>query len=60
VKVIVEMLGINKENIKVNAYDNSVEVTTTDPERKIVRLLKYLLKQILKQPSQFIKMEYLK
>jgi HSP20 family protein len=34
VKVIVEMPGVNKENIKVNAYDNSVEVTTTDPERK--------------------------
>jgi HSP20 family protein len=34
VKVIVEMPGVSKENIKVNAYDNSVEVTTTDPERK--------------------------
>jgi HSP20 family protein len=34
VKVIVEMPGVNKENIKVNAYDSSVEVTTTDPERK--------------------------
>jgi len=34
VKVIVEIPGISKENIKVNAYDNSVEVTTTDPERK--------------------------
>jgi HSP20 family protein len=34
VKVVVEMPGVSKENIKVNAYDNSVEVTTTDPERK--------------------------
>jgi HSP20 family protein len=34
VKVIVEMPGVSKQNIKVNAYDNSVEVTTTDPERK--------------------------
>ena len=28
------MPGVSKENIRVNAYDNSVEVTTTDPERK--------------------------
>jgi HSP20 family protein len=28
------MPGVSKENITVNAYDNSVEVTTTDPERK--------------------------
>lgn len=34
VKVVFEMPGVSKENIKVNAYDNSVEVTTTDPERK--------------------------
>jgi HSP20 family protein len=26
--------GVKKENIKVNAYDNSLEVTTTDTERK--------------------------
>jgi HSP20 family protein len=31
VKVIVEIPGANKQNINVNAYDNSVEVTTTDP-----------------------------
>jgi HSP20 family protein len=30
VKVVVEMPGLSKENIKVNIYDNSVEVTTTD------------------------------
>jgi HSP20 family protein len=29
VKVIVEMPGVSKENIRVNAYDNSVEITTT-------------------------------
>ena len=34
VKVVLEMPGANKENIKVNAYDNSLEVTTTDTERK--------------------------
>jgi HSP20 family protein len=28
------MPGVSKENIMVNAHDNSVEVTTTDPERK--------------------------
>jgi HSP20 family protein len=34
VKVVVELPGVNKENIKVNAYDNTVEVTTVDSERK--------------------------
>ena len=32
VKVVVEMPGVSKENIKVNAYDNSVEITTTGTE----------------------------
>ena len=26
--------GVSKQNIKINAYDNSVEVTSTDPDRK--------------------------
>jgi HSP20 family protein len=34
VKVILEMPGVSKENIKVNVYDNSVEVTTTEPEKR--------------------------
>jgi len=34
IKVIVEMPGVNKENIKVNAYDNSVEIITTGTDRK--------------------------
>jgi HSP20 family protein len=34
VKVAVEMPGVNKQNIKINAYDNKVEVTSTDPDRK--------------------------
>ena len=34
VKVVVEMPGVNKQNIKINAYDNSVEITSTDPNRK--------------------------
>jgi HSP20 family molecular chaperone IbpA len=57
VKVIVEMPGVNKENIRVNVYGNSVEITTTDPEK---RLLRFLLKQISKQPGQLTKMEYFK
>ena len=34
VKVVVEIPGINKENIKINAYDNSVEIKSHDPQRK--------------------------
>src|SRR5919202_2937205 len=32
VKVAVEMPGVSKENIKINVYDNSLEVTTTGTE----------------------------
>ena len=28
------MPGVSKENIKVNVYDNSLEVTTTGTDRK--------------------------
>ena len=34
VKVVVEMPGVSKENIRINANDNSVEVTTTGTDRK--------------------------
>jgi HSP20 family protein len=34
VKVVVEIPGVSKENIKINVYDNSVEVTTTGTDRK--------------------------
>jgi HSP20 family protein len=34
VKVVIELPGVGKENIKVNAYDSSVEITTNDPQRK--------------------------
>jgi HSP20 family protein len=34
VKVVVEIPGVSKENIKVNIYDNSVEVTATDTEKR--------------------------
>jgi HSP20 family protein len=34
VKVIVEMPGVSKDKIKINAYDNTVEVKSEDPQRK--------------------------
>jgi HSP20 family protein len=34
IKVVVEMPGVSKQNIKVNIYGNSVEITTTDPEKR--------------------------
>jgi HSP20 family protein len=34
VKVAVEMPGVSRQNIKINAYGNKVEVTSTDPDRK--------------------------
>jgi HSP20 family protein len=39
VKVILEMPGVSKENIKINAYDNSVEVKSEDPQRKYHRVI---------------------
>jgi len=39
VKVVAEIPGIDKQNIKVNAYDNSVEITTNDPKRKYHRIV---------------------
>jgi len=34
VKVVVEMPGVSKEHIRINAYDKSVEITSDDPKRK--------------------------
>jgi len=34
VKVVVEMPGVSKENIKINAYENKVEVKTEATKRK--------------------------
>ncbi len=34
VKVVLEMPGVKKENIKVNAYDGTIEVLSNDPPRK--------------------------
>jgi HSP20 family protein len=39
VKVVVEMPGISKDKIKVNAYDNTVEVKSEDPQRKYHRTI---------------------
>jgi HSP20 family protein len=32
--VVLEMPGVNKENIKINVNDSSVEVNSNDPQRK--------------------------
>jgi HSP20 family protein len=37
IRVVVEMPRISKENIKINAYDNTVEVKSQDPRRKYHR-----------------------
>ena len=39
VKVVVEIPGVNKENIKINAYDNSLEIMTNDPQKKYHRVI---------------------
>jgi len=39
VRVVVEMPGISKDNIKVNAYDSTVEVKSEDPQRKYHRTI---------------------
>jgi HSP20 family protein len=37
VRVVVEMPGISKDKIKINAYDNTVEVKSEDPHKKYHR-----------------------
>jgi len=39
VKVVVEMPGVGKDKIKVNVYDNTVEVKSEDPRRKYHRTI---------------------
>jgi HSP20 family protein len=39
VKVVVEMPGVSKENIKIQAYDDKVEITSNDPKRKYHEVL---------------------
>jgi HSP20 family protein len=33
------MPGIKKENIKISAYENSLEITSNDPERKYHKVI---------------------
>ena len=42
IKVIVEMPGIKKENIKINAYEDSVEISSNDPQRKYHKVIDLL------------------
>jgi HSP20 family protein len=37
VKAVVEMPGTSKDKIKINAYDNTVEVRSEDPQRRYHR-----------------------
>lgn len=37
VKAVVEMPGVSKDKIKINVYDNTVEVKSEDPHRKYHR-----------------------
>ena len=37
VKVVVEIPGVRKENIKINVYDNSLEITSTGTEERKYR-----------------------
>jgi HSP20 family protein len=39
VKVIVEMPGVSKDKIKINAYDNTVGVKSEDPQRRYHRTI---------------------
>ena len=39
VKIVAEMPGVKKENIKINAYENTVEITSDDPQRKYHKVI---------------------
>jgi HSP20 family protein len=39
VKVVVEIPGVKKENIKINAYENTVEIISEDPQRKYHKVI---------------------
>ena len=39
VKIVAEMPGIKKENIKINAYENSLEIISNDPQRKYHKVI---------------------
>ena len=60
VKVVVEMPGVSKENIKVNVYDNSLEVTTTGTDRKYHEVIEIPPETDIETVTSTCKMEYLK
>ena len=39
VKVVIEMPGISKDKIKVDAYEDKVEVKSDDPQRKYHKIV---------------------
>lgn len=39
IKIVVEMPGVEKEDIKVSAHDHSVEITSDNPKRKYRRVV---------------------
>ena len=59
-KVVVELPGVNKESIKVNAYDNSVEITAGASNRKYRRVVDLPPEADGGTVNPIIKMEYLK
>ena len=38
-KIVAEIPGVKKENIKIDAYDNLIEITTSDPQRKYHKVI---------------------
>jgi HSP20 family protein len=42
VKVVLEMPGVKKEDIKINAFDGSVEVIANNPQRKYLKTVELL------------------
>ena len=61
IKVVVEMPGIDKKDIKISAYDSSVEISTANTaQRKYRSVLSYHLKLILRQLNLPTIMGYLK
>jgi HSP20 family protein len=49
VKVLVEMPGVPKDKIKVNARQDKVEIVSEDPQRRYHEIVEIPLKPILKQ-----------
>jgi len=41
VKIVVELPGVSKEQIRINAYDNKVEINSNDPKRKYHEVIDY-------------------